>query len=212
MMDRMKTLYAAVGLALLVAPIAGAEDRIQRTFYAGNAEAVHIKLPVGKVVVEGGDQRDIEVDLHLACNLEDEADCQQRRDRLRLVPRIGGRKFVLGVTGTPRARIQGIQAELTVRVPRQLDVEIDVKGGDVVVNNVIAQLEIDIGSGDAEVSYPQDRAGEVLLDVGVGSANLWVGGGRIEGSGFPRAVTWRGSGENRLEIDIASGGADVRLY
>jgi hypothetical protein len=56
------------------------------------------------------------------------------------------------------------------------------------------------------------RAGSVNVDVGFGRADLLLPDQtRVEGSGFPKRVDWKGTGPAFLEIDIGTGDATIRL-
>ena len=62
------------------------------------------------------------------------------------------------------------------------------------------------------VLVSRDRTNEVKILVGFGQADLWLGDGRIKGTGWPKAINWKGSGDARIDIDVVgSGDVSVRL-
>ena len=186
--------------------------RVEQSYFAGDSERVKISLTFGSVEVTGTSERNAEVELVISCRREDLAKCTRRAERIRLQPRISRGVLKLKLKNTPRGQVQGLDATMKVRIPSDLGLEIDLKGGDVTVQGMTSHLEIDSGGGDVEVTFPQSQVEYVKIDVGFGSADLWTkDGNRIEGSGFPRSITWRGTGTAQVEVDMGGGEAEIRL-
>ncbi|MEM9595849.1 MAG: DUF4097 family beta strand repeat-containing protein [Acidobacteriota bacterium] len=211
------TLAILLGAALFLGALPafadddGAIRRIEQSFFAGDAKKIEVDLTVGSLQVEGVRGRNAEVELILTCDRTDSEACKRRANRIQLVPRISGDRLYLKLKRTSRARLQGISADMRLRLPRDLAVEVDLAGGDVVIKNMRSHLEVDSAAGDVDIVFPEKRVASVNLDVGVGSADLWLEDSRVEGRGFPRSVTWRGSGEANLEVDLGAGDITVRL-
>lgn len=202
-------------LAALTTMSAAAEDvevrQLEQTFFLGDAGRVHIDLTLGSVAVTGVDGRNVEAEVRLFCVREDLEKCRRRAQQVILAPRVDGRSFDLRLKRTTRGRLRGIRAELEVRIPKETPLEIDVRAGDVSVNHMASHLEVDVGAGDVHVDTAQRLVQWVKIDVGVGAADLWVQDAHIEGTGFPRSLTWRGSGQAKIEIDAGTGDIDVNL-
>ena len=185
--------------------------RIEQSFFAGDSSKVEVDLVVGSLEIEGVRGRNAEVELILTCDRADSEACKRRANRIQLAPRLAGDKLIFRLKNTSRARLQGIQAEMKLRLPRDLAVEVDLAGGDVLVKGMRGHVEVDSATGDVDIVFPQKRVASVKLDVGVGEADLWLRDSRVEGRGFPRSVTWRGSGQSNIEVDLAAGDITVRL-
>ncbi|MEM9557391.1 MAG: hypothetical protein AAGC60_24245 [Acidobacteriota bacterium] len=206
-----------VGLLIALAALATAAQaeevrRLEQGFFVGNATWLELDITLGSVRVEGTtDSREIEVEMIVTCGNQDVDRCRRKAQRLRLVTRADGDTLAVRVKGTPRGKLYGLDAEMVVRAPRNLALEIDLAGGDVFVEKMISHLEIDSAGGDVDVVFAQDRVRNVNVDVGVGKAELWLRDSRIEGRGFPRSIDWTGSGVAEIEIDLGGGDARVRL-
>ncbi len=196
------------GIALGEEPV----RRIKQSYLPDSARLVHLDLSFGDIAVEGSDGANVEAEVELFCNRDNEMACRNRSDRLRLVARIKGKKLTIKTKGTPRGRLTGIQARMVVRIPKDLAVEIDLRAGNVAVTGMRSSVEIDAPSGDVEIAYPQRTVGKVALDVGIGSANLWLAdGSRLKGDGFPRTVDWQSDGSAFINVNVGTGDIEVRL-
>ncbi len=197
----------------LGAPLIADEEvrRFEERFFAGNAQKVHLALTIGDLTVEGTQGGNVEVEAVFECSRENLAKCRQRAERVQLVAKVTGPELTVKLKRTPRGRAHGIRARLKVRVPRHLPLELDVRGGGVYVSKMASDLEIDAISGDVDVVFPHRRARKIEVDVGVGSADLYLPESRVEGTGFPRSLTWHGDGNADLNIDVGTGDVTVRL-
>jgi hypothetical protein len=185
---------------------------MSQSYFAGDAQRVKIHLTFGSLEVEGTSERNAEVELTIQCRRDDVEKCRSRAERIRLQPSISKGTLHLNLKNTPRGQAQGLDAVMKVRLPSNLGLEVDISGGDVTVHGMTSDLEIDSGGGDVEATFPQDRVEYVKIDVGFGHASLWTkDGNRIEGSGFPRSITWRSTGTAKVEVDMGGGGAEIRL-
>lgn len=185
--------------------------RVEQQFFLGDALRVELDLSIGELVVEGTDRDRVEVELVLTCRRDDLEKCRERANRIRLEPRVSKRIFSLALRRTPREKLFGIDAKMTVRIPSTQELEVDLRSGDVMVRGMRWNMEIDAGEGDVDVAHRHDLVGRVSIAVGFGSADLWISDGRIEGRGFPKSVKWNGPGQARIEIDAGGGNAVVRL-
>ena len=209
----------SIGLLLLLALVpplyavdSGQEvHRIQQAYFAGDASLLKIGVAAGVIRIEGTDSQNVEAELVLTCSRSNLEKCTNRAQRLQIVPRMSRGVLRLRLKRTPRGLLQGIESELRIKAPRGMNVEIDLKGGDVFVQGMESNLEIDSAGSRIDVVYRQDLVGPVDVKVGVGKATLWLREGKVEGSGFPRGIEWTGTGEAVIEIDVGGGEVTVRL-
>lgn len=214
---RRSTFCLLMALPILWVPAAVAEDavevrRLERSFFAGNIEKFEIDVTLASLSVVGiADGRDAEVEVILSCRRRNDAKCQKRAQRIRLAPRLKGSKIAMRLKGTSRAQAGGIEAHMKVRLPERLALEIDMAGGDVVVQNMLNNVEIDSAGGNIEFFGSQDRIAYFKVDVGFGNGDLWLRDSKIEASGWPRSIDWKGNGQAKVEIDLGGGTIKARL-
>lgn len=201
------------GLFAAAVPALAAEEVHQdtRRYLLGEATAVHVNLGFGEIRVEGSDGNEIEIDYRLTCSREDLEKCRRRAERVRVVPRIRGQRFVIGLKHTPRGRIQGIQAHLVVKMPRGVPLDVDLTSGDVFVTRMQGDVVVAGGNGDVDIIAEHQKTGEVDASVVAGKAELWLGDGYLEGSGFPRSLAWNGPGTARIKVRLGTGDARIKL-
>ena len=207
-------LIAALAILLLAPTVASAEVEVRtmsQTFALGSANQIDLDLTFGTVRVEGTDNNFVSVDVRLECNRQDLDKCERRANRLFLAPRISGKRMDIALRGTSRAQLQGIRAEMTVRMPRHFGLEVDMRLADVTISGMEADIEVDGVEGSVDITSTQNTIRTVDAKVGAGQVDLWVDGANVEGSGFPRSVKWEGSGQHKIELDMAAGDVDIKL-
>lgn len=185
--------------------------RISSNYFAGDVTKIEIDLFFGSLKVRGFDGDNAEIEMVMTCDRIDDGKCQRRANRILLEPKISGDTLALRLRGTSRGQAGGIRAEMTVKLPRDLALEIDMAGGEVTVEGMRHHIEIDSGGGNVDLVGYQDRVQSFKADVGFGEAHLWLRDGHIEASGWPRSITWRGSGSAKIEVDLGGGDLDARL-
>lgn len=200
---------------LVTAPVIAEQTAVRslrQELALNGATLVHAKLSIGNLTIEGTDGPNVEVELTLNCTRVDPDVCKQRAERVRLAPRMKKGVLRVKLKNTSNARLRGIQAEMTVRVPRHMPVEVDVTAGALEVSGMHSHLNINSGGGDIEIAAERARTGEVEVDSGLGKASLWLGEEEIKATGWPKALEWRGTGDAKIEIDVVgSGDVAVRL-
>ncbi len=184
---------------------------IEHQVFAGEAEMVHVDLSFGSLTVEGVDGRDVEVAVTIQCSREDPEKCRRRAERIRLRPRMKKDTLVVKLKHTPRGRVQGLKAKMRLKVPRELALDVNVRGGGVWVGGMESHVEIDSLAGDVDLTHRQELIEAVKVDVGAGDADLWLKESRVKGHGFPRTLRWYGSGKAQVNIDVGTGDVAVRL-
>lgn len=185
--------------------------QLKQEFFPGKATGFETDLSFGDLVIEGADQRNIEVELRFFCRRDNLEACRNVARKVYLTSRTRGGTIEIQLQRTPRALIQGIRAEMRVRVPHQMAVEVDLRSGSVAISKMRSAIEIDAAAGNVEITHERNLVGQVKIDVGVGDVHLWVDGGEVKGSGFPRSLNWKGQGAARIEVDMGTGNVDVKL-
>ncbi|MEM7582926.1 MAG: hypothetical protein AAF560_06065 [Acidobacteriota bacterium] len=186
---------------------------LQQELVLDTANRVHVDLSFGDVTIEGVKRGALaEVELVLECSREDMEACKKRANRVQLAPRTRRGELQIRLKRTSRARLRGIKARLKVRMPRDLPLEVDVNSGKIYLSGLRSHIDVNSGGGDVDILGREKRTRLVNVDLGFGSADLWVGGGRVKGSGWPRSIDWAGSGQAEIHVDvIGQGDVSIRL-
>ncbi len=200
-----------------LAPAAAAQEsqqvrKVNQTYFAGDLHRVEIDLTVASLRVEGIEGNNVEVELTLECSRSSATKCQQRANEVQIHPRASQDKLRIDLRNTSAGRLGGIRATMVVRIPSQLNLEVDFTGGDITVLGMLGSIEIDTGTGAVDISYPQDKAGKVKVSLGAGSGELLLrDGSKVDVSGWPRSIKWQGNGDKTIEIDGGASHVTVRL-
>lgn len=214
------TLLAFLTLATLAlsAPLRAASDRADVEIYSdhnqyllGDARKIEVNLSFGEVQVEGTEGSEIGIEFRLTCSRRDLDKCKQHGQRVRVVPRIKKNKFVVRLEHTPRGKIQGLRGHVKLLLPEDVPLDVDMVGGDVFVRRMLSDVVIAGAGGDVDVVARHEATGKVNVKVVAGKAELWLGDGHMKGAGFPRSIRWQGPGSSRIDIDLGTGDARVRL-
>jgi hypothetical protein len=208
-------LSAALLWLLWVVP-AGA-DEIVRSFQqqipVGGADKIVLDFPVGELTVEGGDSSQVGLDVKIACNHRTSR-CEEAAQALRLVYNTSGDQLRVEVKNWPKfGGSRGLHVRARINVPRDLPLRAELGVGELNVQGLASDLDLDLGVGEVNVNLPKDAVGSVDLDTGVGEASLHAAGRRYESAGlFTRELHWdKGSGRARVKVDCGVGEIDVTL-
>lgn len=211
----MKAITSALFFAFVLLAVPSRADvdvySNEMSYLPGQAHRVNVNLGFGELQVEGIDESKITVEIRVTCSRQDFEKCKRRGERIRLVPRIKNGKFLIGLKHTPQGKVQGLNAYVKLHVPKGLPLDVDMVGGDVFVSEMLADVAVAGGGGDVDVVARHDLTGNVNMKVVAGHAELWMGDGHMKGGGFPRAIRWRGPGASRIDIQLGTGDARVRL-
>ncbi len=214
-MKKARPLALAV-LALSVLPIrAFALDpvrKITEEFQVGSTPRIQTKLKSGDLIVEGWDGPFIQAEINLGCLEGTTADqCRKATDNVSLSWSRTKNEVLVRVKGATGWRARKLWIEARFKVPAKVPLEVESLNGEVKVSGMLSDVEADSGSGDITITQSRATVGPLHLDVGAGKAELWVSGGKIEGSGLLRSINWTGTGTAKIEVDIGAGDAIVRL-
>src|SRR6185295_8432351 len=142
----------------------------------------------------------------------DEAKCRKAADRVRLSWSRGRSQLVVKVKGATGLLARHLWIEARFKVPATVPLEVEAIDGAIQVAGMQSDVEADAGSGDVTISQRKASVASVHVDVTAGKAELYVGGGTIEGSGLLRRINWTGGeGKAKIEVDVGAGNAVVRL-
>jgi hypothetical protein len=199
------------------------------TLPADGLKAFRIDCGAGRLDVAGADGLDrIEVRAVIHAEGVDQSKMDDfLKDHIKLLLEKRGDRAVLEATTEGRWGIffsAGAWIDLAVRVPRSLALEIDDGSGDMVVEDVAADVFIDDGSGDIRVVRlggrleiddnsgdidVRDLTGDLAIDDGSGDIEVLKVGGSVNVDDGSGDITIDGVGVDVLIEDAGSG--DVRI-
>jgi hypothetical protein len=206
-------IVAAVALGALAAP-AGAEvvETITRRIPLESAKAVRVELPLGELRLVAGEGSQVEILARVHCKGWDSR-CAERARNLSMEATRRGTTLRIEPRGLPRISRRGMWIETEIRVPRSLDVEVEMGVGELVVDGVGGNVDVCLGVGEATVTVAENQVGSARVRVGIGEATLDSSSGTSQIAGlFGHNITWNeGSGRNRVSLRLGIGEADLAL-
>lgn len=212
-----KTAWMLAGAALLWTLPARADDddvvrRFVKQFPANGVERVLVDVPVGQVIVEGSNDRQVDLEVRLECDDRGGA-CEDLAKRVRVVYSSDEGDLTLRLKEWPKSRNKGLEAHVRVRVPRDLQLRADLGVGELRIESLESDVDADLGVGELSITMPAAAVGSVSADTGIGEANLTAGGRHYESAGLvAREIRWnKGTGKARVEADCGVGEIDIRL-
>lgn len=139
----------------------------------GGARLLSVEVPVGEVTIHAADGDRVEASLLVRCD-EDSRRCRDNAAGIRLRQQRDGEELSLEVEGYPRhnSGVESPETDLSLRVPRGLAVALEVGVGDLEVRGLTADVDVELGVGEARVSLPASAVRDVSVDVGVGEAEV----------------------------------------
>lgn len=207
-------------LALLLvasAAPAGADQLLKaqtKAWTVADGARLRFHFPVGALRVEPSGDPKVRLDLVVRCKRARTERCERFADRLRLDIEETPRELRVEVEGTSGFGKDGIHLEGHLMVPRGLAVRLEMGVGDLEIEGLAGNLDIDLGVGDATLVVDAADYGAVAADVGVGDASLRAPGRRRSSSGFiGRSVSWNeGHGPSRARLHVGVGEASIRVH
>lgn len=186
--------------------------KITEEFQVGSTPKIQTKLKSGDLVVQGWDGPFVQAEVNLGCLEGTPSDvCKKATDGVSLAWSRTKKELLVRVKGATGWRARHLWIEARFKVPAKVPLEVETVNGEVQISGMLNSVEADSGSGNVTITQSKASVGPLHVDVGAGRAELWVSGGKIEGSGLLRSINWTGEGRASIEVDIGAGDAVVRL-
>lgn len=183
------------------------------TFPVGARHTVQLEFPIGELRVIPSDESRVRFDLRVRCRHRSAEHCAELADRLVLESDDTGGTLSLRLENYPKWQRKGFTVLGELRVPRSLAVRIEMGVGQLEVEGLEGDLDVDLGVGQADIRTPRAQARQVSAEAGIGDASIRGAGGELERSRFLGSrVTWvRGHGRSDVRVHVGVGEATVRL-
>lgn len=203
-------------------PLPAAERTLHFSQPAQELEAVTLQVGAGDVIVTGCDCSEITAEVtvtgkrwHLE-ELELDATTTGKTLKLSLSPRKcsgkkAGEDWTLKLPRHLNLSLEVGVGDVEVRgVSGELEVELGV--GDVVVSGLASHLAAQTGVGDVEVRGSWAAVGRMRLTTGVGSVTVYTPDGKLSGHGLvSESLMEKGPGKARIAITTGVGNITLRL-
>ena len=203
-------------LVLLVAPLPAQEvsKNLSIEPMVVGAESVNVEFKAGELRIVGADGDRLEAHLTATCR-KGKPKCVRKLDQLRIVAISSGDGFELQFLGVNKRKAKRMDFEATVHVPRSSPVDVKMGVGELEVEGLGRDLAVDMWIGDLSVRMAQADVHSVMMDAGIGDAEISVFGS--DGSHHRpllvgKEISWTdGAGSARLDLDLQIGGISVTL-
>ena len=211
----MKLALALAALSVLAAtPVrATVLETEPRTFPVAAHQRVRLEFPVGELKVIPTDEPVVRFDVHVRCSGHNDEHCEELANRLVLDSFDEGGTLHLKLQKYPKWINHGMKVMGELRVPRLLAVKIEMGVGELDIDGIEGDLDVELGVGEAAIRSPKNHAGHVSVETGVGDASIHGGGSDTESHGFIGShATWTaGNGRSGVRVHVGVGEGTVRL-
>lgn len=194
--------YCAALFCLLVVSTCFADDfkyeeshHDSREFTAGGS--VHVRLKVGGVHIRRGDSGKIKLDYTVKSRHERNVKESSVDFEIR------GNDAVIEF----HAPSDNTQFDVDLEVPQNTNIDVHEKVGDVTVENVEGDKDLDLGVGDIRVTA--ERAGYRLVNASTGIGDVDSGGYGETSGWLGKSLRYRGDGKYELRAHVGVG--DIKL-
>lgn len=211
MKEKALLMILALGVACLAAlPALADEDRVSREyrFDVSDIEEIEIRASVGSVDIVPTDGDEIELFLQIEGQKNGWFFKNGRKDvsEVELESDVRGGRLVLEQTE------DDTQTEWTIRMPQVARTRITLGVGEVKAELMATELVLEVGVGNIDVDFPEDEAGDIDADAGVGDVGIHGAHEVEESSAFvSQSVRARGNGNHDIRIEVGVGDVDLRL-
>jgi hypothetical protein len=197
-------LYKAVVVCLLLAPFCAASDHWNyeeshdevRDFVAGGM--LHVRLGVGDLHIKRSDSNQIR--LHYTVKSRRESHVKDARVEIEIRGRDANIEFRAPSSGNT-------QFDVELEVPQTTNLDVHEKVGDMTVENIEGDKDLELGVGDIRVAAVRTSYHLVRASTSIGDVN---GEGYGETSGFlGKTLKYRGDGKYELRAHVSVG--DITL-
>lgn len=210
---RLALTLVAAGLVLAAPLRAEILATDPHTYAVSKSHHVRLEFPVGELRVIPSDESSVRFELRVRCNGRSTERCEEFANRLVLDSddRNGELRLKLHKYRKWGNHVPTVMGEL--HVPRALALEIEMGVGELDVDGIEGDLEVNLGVGEAKVRSIKARARSVSVQAGVGEASIEGKGVRTSGSGFiGSSRSWMGgTGSSSVRLHVGVGEARVRL-
>lgn len=188
------------------------------TYKVTKNHRVRIEFPVGELKVLPGDVSQVRFDLRIRCKNVDADRCEELASKLRFEGEDRNGTLYLKLDNYPKW-CKGFDVIGELRVPKSLPVDVDMGVGQLTVEGIDGDVEVNLGVGEADIRMPRMMASRVSVDTGIGDASIRGAQGETQRRSFIGShASWTasdargaGAGRSSVRLHVGVGDATVRL-
>ena len=211
----MKRWIGPAVLTLCAATAADAATRRELTesFALDDAAVVIFDMAVGEAEIEVWDSDRVEVSLDVRCRSRSST-CERRMELVEVVDERRGERLEVKVEGISKTMSGRLEVDARVRLPRRVELVVDMGIGELDVSGVERDVFVDMGIGEVRLWVAERAVRSVFLDAGIGESALY--GAEAETASRPFLVGselgWEeGAGSAEIVVDLGIGEVSVHL-
>jgi hypothetical protein len=187
-------LALSVGVAGAAEPDPSATAQVQEKFAAGGFVRLH--LSPGGYTIKGGESNAIQI-TYKAANSD-----QLKQVRVKI--RAGAASADISVSDTPHNNFQA-----TIEVPPRSDLRVRMFAGEVVIDGVEGDKDVEVDAGRIEVRIPNPNE-YGRRDASVRAGSIEASAFEVSKGGLFRSFEQKGPGKYRLHAHVATGEINFR--
>ena len=207
--------------ALLVLPVASPGhagtatlETDTQTFTITKDHRVSLEFPIGQLRVIATDESKVHFTIRVRCKGgNSEERCEELANQLVLDSRDTGEQLELSLENYPKWHNKGFTVMGELRVPRSQKLRIEMGVGQLDVDGLQGDLDVDLGVGEADIRTLRAHAANVTVETGIGDASIRGADSELESSRFIGArASWSGGkGKSDVRLHVGVGDGMVRL-
>jgi hypothetical protein len=200
----------------LLAPAAARNSYLEtepHTYPVTAKHRVRLTFPVGELKVLPGDASEVRFEVRIRCKGGSEDRCEELASKLRLESEDRNGTLSISLDQYPKWNCRGFNVTAVLHVPSTIPVEVDMGVGQLTIEGVHGDVDVDLGVGEADIRTLRALANNVSVDTGIGDAAIHGTRGEIERRSFIGShASWSaGSGRSSVRLHVGVGDATVRL-
>jgi hypothetical protein len=213
----MRSLAAILLTLTVLAPAFAGEPfrEISTSFSLESETSVRLDIPLAEVSVEGFKGNEIEVDFIATCRRPASGHCDEALAELGFESHRLRNQLRIDLVGYPKWGKGRVELEGTIRVPQELEVEMEVGVGELELKELTGDLRVELGVGQVNAWLDESKVRSVTLDAGVGESELYGTDTRVQGRRsmlVGSEIYWdEGAGKSRVFIEVGVGEISVWL-
>ena len=210
----MRRALVVVALLTLAAPARGETLQAQtKAWDVSPGARLHLEFPVGHLRIEATNDTRVRLELQVRCDHGSTESCAEKASKLRLDVDQDPKRLRIAIKGYPKYNSNGFHVDGTLLVPKALESHVEMGVGELEMDGLTGNLDVDLGVGEATLRLDEISFGSADVEVGVGDASLRSKAGMRHSSGFiSRSVRWSsGDGPSHVSLHVGVGDARVRM-
>jgi hypothetical protein len=212
----MRHVVASLLTCVAITPAFAASRReVTASFPLQGAAEVVFEMEVGELTIETADIEQVDVALDIRCRTSS-VTCERRMEQVEAVESRRDDRLQVAVSGIGKTTSHRMEVDARVRVPRRVELVVDMGIGELDISGVDRDLYVDMGIGEVRLRLDAAAVGSVYLDAGIGESALYGPSDAEARSSRPFLVgselAWEeGAGGSEVVVDLGIGEIAVHL-